>query len=471
MLFHASQKVLVSIELQESAAVLRGNAEESVGTVLRGAVVVTVAEECRVRSISARFRGRMRLWWNKDGEPHHTVREEKRTLIERIWTFLPHGKHSHTMRPGVYRYAFEELLPGNLPETVCVEYGKVNYQILATVERPMLHHNHTAEREVRIERHLYPIPLDWLDTCQVSDVWQHRVAYSMSIPARAVGSGDVVPIRVEWQPEREDTRVRGVIFTLVEHVQYRPNHLVIQRDQRCVAQHSEKLIDQNGSGGSGDWSRTFFFRLPDSDYRHPTHRVQCDCRTTWIRVKHRLRVHVVFEDGLGAAKVYGIIPIVVLSQSPRNLDVDPPGYENYQRGALIMSAPVTPRPASIADDNDEDDNGTNDNDVGNINSELELSGLQRRQLRRTSSIPSTRELGRRAQAVSMTLEGFPALNEPSAPFTSYIPSSIPSWAGNFAALPSYESVIRHRQNSLPQYNEIVANFAALNIQNSTPQLS
>ncbi|KAI8055284.1 hypothetical protein BDF22DRAFT_741877 [Syncephalis plumigaleata] len=253
MPFLGSPKTVVSIELQENVTVLRGNPEESVGTVLRGAVVVTVAEDYRVRSIHAHFRGRMRVSWNKgmqlrshshfgsstfltpdcqwlDGEPHYqTTRETKRTLIERHWVFLP--------RAGVHRYEFEELLPGDLPETVSVEYGSVRYQIHATVERPMLHHNHTAEREVRIERHPYPIPLEWLDTCQVSDVWQHRVAYAMSVPARAVGSGDVLPIRVEWRPEREDTRVRGVIFTLVEHVQYRPNEWVVQRDQRCVAQH------------------------------------------------------------------------------------------------------------------------------------------------------------------------------------------------------------------------------------------
>ncbi|RKP22377.1 hypothetical protein SYNPS1DRAFT_7768, partial [Syncephalis pseudoplumigaleata] len=315
------------IELRESVTVLRGNPDESVGTVLRGAVVVSVAEDYRVRAIHARFRGRMRIWWNK-GSPHQAIREVKRTLFERNWILLPQGKHTHILKAGVHRYEFEELLPGDLPETVSVEYGSVHYQVQATVERPLLHHNLATEREVRVERHPYPMPLDWLDVCQVSDVWQNRVSYAMSVPTRAVGSGDVLPVRVEWQPEREDTRVRGVIFTLVEHVQYRPNEWAVQRDQRCVAQHSEKLGDANGCGGTGDWSRTFFFRLPESDYRHPRSRVQCDCRTPWIRVKHRLRVHVVFEDGIGAAKVYGIIPIVVLPQSPRSLAADPPGYDN-----------------------------------------------------------------------------------------------------------------------------------------------
>jgi hypothetical protein len=83
----------------------------------------------------------------------------------------------------VYIDEFEELLPGDLPKTVSAKYGLIRYQIHVTVERSMLHYNRTAEREVRIERHPYPIPLEWLDTCQVSDVWQNRVAYAMSVPA------------------------------------------------------------------------------------------------------------------------------------------------------------------------------------------------------------------------------------------------------------------------------------------------
>ncbi|RKP08217.1 hypothetical protein THASP1DRAFT_15954, partial [Thamnocephalis sphaerospora] len=286
MYFLPSSRVNVSIELQEGAAVLRGSPSESVGTVLRGVVVVTIAESARIRSIHARFRGRMRVWWSEGAEPHQIFREEKRTLVDRTWVFLPQGKHAHVMEKGVYRYPFEEMLRGDLPETIYVEYGSVEYRIKATVERPGLHYNCTTDHEVHVERHPYSAAPEWLEGTQVSDTWEGRVAYTLSIPTVAYGCDDVVPVHLDWQPEHESTQVRGVICTLVEHVEYKPVGGMTRRDQRCVAQHAEKFSD--GEAG-GTWKRTFFFRLPHSDHRRPTQRVQCDCRTEWIRVKHRLR--------------------------------------------------------------------------------------------------------------------------------------------------------------------------------------
>ncbi|KAI8055283.1 hypothetical protein BDF22DRAFT_741876 [Syncephalis plumigaleata] len=202
-------------------------------------------------------------------------------------------------------------------------------------------------------------------------------------------------------------------------------------------------------------------------------RVQCDSRTPWIRVKHRLRVHVVFEDGIGAAKVYGIIPIIVLPHPPRSMAAEPPGYDNYQKGTLIMSAPVTPRPASIAE---ADDDEHAENIVINPTDDV-LTGVQRRLLRRTSSIPALDELTRRSQTQSTIRDEQSELHhrlqqqqpqQQQCPTNanSYIHHTIPEWAGNFASLPSYESVIRHRQNSLPLYNDIVAEIAASTVMNA-----
>jgi hypothetical protein len=65
LLFNYPPKIDIQIELQESSVILRGDPQDCLGAVLRGAVIVNVTEPTRVRSIYARFRGRMRIWWSE----------------------------------------------------------------------------------------------------------------------------------------------------------------------------------------------------------------------------------------------------------------------------------------------------------------------------------------------------------------------------------------------------------------------
>jgi hypothetical protein len=259
-----------------------------------------------------------------------------------MWVFLPPGKHM--LEPGIHRYPFEELLEGDLPETISVQYGAVSYQIKATVKRPLLHADCTTERDIRVERYPYVAASEWLEPIEISNNWNNRVSYRIHIPMQAYGCDDSVPIQLDWHPLQEHACVHGVILTLMEHTRYHPVDHIIRREQRCVLQQMETFDDKSITG---DWTRTFLLRLLPTEQSDSKQRLQVDCQTTWINVEHTLCVYILFEDASGLARVLATIPITILPISPQNIESELPDYAAHQQSPLLQSAPISPQPSPI----------------------------------------------------------------------------------------------------------------------------
>ncbi|RKP10061.1 hypothetical protein THASP1DRAFT_13370, partial [Thamnocephalis sphaerospora] len=233
MLLFPSPSINVRIELQEKSIVLRGSSTESPSAVLRGTVVVSVKEPVLVRTIHARFRGDMHVGWMKDTGSRSGL-SKKRNIIYRPWVFLPPTRRVHTLEPGEYRYPFEEIIPGDAPETVCTKYGAVEYRIKAVVERPGLRLNHVQDCEVCVERHTNDNNSAWLEGSEVTENWEGRVKSTLTTAASAYCCGDTVPIQVNWEAECNQAKVSDMVCSLVEYVQYQPDSETTHKDQRCM---------------------------------------------------------------------------------------------------------------------------------------------------------------------------------------------------------------------------------------------
>jgi hypothetical protein len=55
----------INIHVENDTLVLRGNPEESVGCVLRGCLIFQVKENIKVKSITMKLIGKMRVQWSE----------------------------------------------------------------------------------------------------------------------------------------------------------------------------------------------------------------------------------------------------------------------------------------------------------------------------------------------------------------------------------------------------------------------
>ncbi|ODQ53898.1 hypothetical protein SAICODRAFT_6679 [Saitoella complicata NRRL Y-17804] len=305
---------------ERDVIVFRGPPGESAGVLLKGTVVLSLLETTSIRSITLKFYGRARVMWNEtyitSSRAQSTrVQKQENTVYEHEWSFLPFGKHSHTIGKGNYEYPFEVVLPGDLPESIeGMEGGHIIYKMKAVVERGgFTAANLVKKKHIRVIRTLSPAALELSQTMLVENTWPNKIDYSISIPSKAVVIGSVIPINITLVPLIKGLNIGKISVTLKEYYTLNAAHGLhgLPASKSDVRTVQSMRIDELPTG-QDQWEVNEAMILPKS-------LSQCtqDCDSDYIKVRHKLKFTVSLNNPDGhVSELRAALPVMLMI-SPR----------------------------------------------------------------------------------------------------------------------------------------------------------
>ncbi|KAI8641105.1 hypothetical protein BD408DRAFT_418627 [Parasitella parasitica] len=312
----------------------QGNPEESVGCELRGCLLLNVKETIKIRSITMNLSGKIKLQWSKRNHQH----KKEFTVLENNWSFLPHQKKVHVLTPNVYKYPFEFILPGSLPESIdSYSYGSVLYKLKAIVDRPAFSPNFIDRQALRIARHSIPTYHMSNLPMQISNEWANKIDYRITVPKKIYSRGEQIPIDFSLVPKPNSDRlhVRYLSCFLKEYTTF------VQGATDSNTHTESRIIrffrDESFPSEGLHWNKSVVMTVP-----HSFDSIQCDTHNQFFKIEHKLKFTMSLINGRGdLSELRATIPIDIVAQRIEQLQEDDelPTYENAWR-----SAPYPPLP-------------------------------------------------------------------------------------------------------------------------------
>ncbi|KAL9592660.1 MAG: hypothetical protein Q9179_006496 [Wetmoreana sp. 5 TL-2023] len=200
--------------LDQSTLILRGNEQEASSVVLKGTLILCLAEPLKVQSVRLRFTGEKRVSW---GQGVTTYAKKDEEFFRYVWEFLNTGiKRGGTLEAGNYEWPFDHVLPGYIPESVEGLWDSwIIYRMKATIDRGLLAQNVLARKHVRVVRTLDTAALELSQENAdgfeaVGNTWDGKVDYSFSTPTKGVIFGTAVPVKFRIAPLLKGLSLREV---------------------------------------------------------------------------------------------------------------------------------------------------------------------------------------------------------------------------------------------------------------------
>lgn len=366
---HAIRKsVEVRIDLADEAILMVGHPEESAGKVLRGVLRVIAAEPIKVKSISLRFVGKMKVSWsegkwfavqgkshltntNAVGLGHHQhYYKQERTIMEHSWQFIPMAttstqKKTYSLSAGEHSFNFELMLPGDLPQSLDAEGGQVLYRLKAMVERPAFVHNIVKKRYVKLVRSMLPSEFELVQSMEIHNTWVDKMMYDIVMPSKMYALGEAITVTFHISPIAPELKVRSICASLKEYCSYTIKDNC-KMETRII--HFEKLLDPfPPHDGNNRWSRDVTIDVPATS---PL--IFCDTDNDMIKIRHKMKfvISLINADGHLSELRCAIAVVVVDSfadqqdnmlpaydQTWRSVPYDPSVFEVLRRSSLSRS--------------------------------------------------------------------------------------------------------------------------------------
>lgn len=215
---------------------------------------------------------------------------------------------------GEYRYNFEFIVDGSLPETTETRFGSVRYVLEAVVERPgILQSNLLGTMEIPVIRIPTEASLAQVEPVVNSRNWKGQIYYSIAISENLFPLSSQIPITFRLTPPT-DVECHRIKVYVVETIQYRtadkkttrsrPGKMVLLFDRACfvAAPGKDKIADHIRTDMTQglEYNRygdrvegKFNVHLPgchEINNRCSSRRLHCDIMHGNIKISHRIKV-------------------------------------------------------------------------------------------------------------------------------------------------------------------------------------
>ncbi|KAG0174368.1 hypothetical protein DFQ28_006650 [Apophysomyces sp. BC1034] len=319
----------LKIDLVSDEIVLLGHAEESAGKMLQGSLMLNLAEPMKVKSIVLRFTGKMKVSWSEGIGHHQHYHKQERTIVDHKWQFVPAigvvQKKTQLLPAGQHKWNFEFLLPGDLPQSLEAEGGRVTYRLKAIVERPAFIHNMIKKRPVRLVRCMLPSEFELSQTLEIHNTWADKMVYDIVLPSKVYAYGENIPMTFNILPIASQLRVRSIMGTLKEYCTYTANEYS-KTDTRIVK--VQRQDDPFSADYSAHWTRVVNLPVPEHS---PL--VFCDADNEMIRIRHKLKfiISLINADG-HLSELRCSVPVIIVDSFAQQTELNMlPAYDQTWR--------------------------------------------------------------------------------------------------------------------------------------------
>lgn len=237
-------------------------------------------------------------------------------------------KKTYTLAAGQHRWNFELPLPGDLPQSLEAEGGRVSYRLKAIVERPTFVHNIIKKRPIRIVRCLMPSEFELAQSLEIHNTWSEKMIYDISLPSKIYAHGESIPVSFEIMPLATNLKVRALCGTLKEYCTYTANERS-KTDTRVVRVERQVNPFANVTRQEDEsWKRVIHIDVPE---RSPL--VFCDADNDMIRIRHKLKFVISLENADGhLSELRCSVPVVVVDSYAQQTDGNQlPAYDETWR--------------------------------------------------------------------------------------------------------------------------------------------
>ncbi|KAF9162911.1 hypothetical protein DFQ26_003119 [Actinomortierella ambigua] len=171
------------------------------GPRVKGQLVFRHHEDITLKALTLHFKAKISCSWSeKRGSKTHYF-QAKKTLLEKEWTFLAKGDRLHLLKGNqTYTYDFDVALPVNLPNSLHMETGKIEYKFTANGKRQTFQLDMDTIRTVDIYQSLPPNHPHCLHPIQSAATFENALQYHVQIPHKAFQHGSTIPARVYLAP-------------------------------------------------------------------------------------------------------------------------------------------------------------------------------------------------------------------------------------------------------------------------------
>ncbi|KAL8920538.1 MAG: hypothetical protein Q9172_004465 [Xanthocarpia lactea] len=359
-----------ALSLDQNTLVLRGNEEEASSVLLRGTLVLCLAEPLRVQNVRLRFTGERRVGCGSGGGGQ----KKDDQFFRHTWEFvIPGPRRGETLAADNYEWPFDYALPGNISESVeGLDDSWIVYRLKATIERGILAQNIVTRKHVRVVRTLDTDALELSHEMRVDNTWLDKIDYTISSPTKGVIFGTMVEVNFRITPLLKGLKIGEVHTSLVEtqDIWIDPKYqerkkgtitrLVAEDDFNFPHDQQTELID-----GHDAWLFSRRLALPKSLR-------QClqNVNTMGIRTRHNLNLvvklinpdeHVSQDNTIPADGLRGVDPSAFVVGAPPKYgehrsdtlynDLDPSGYVTPAGALSGFSTPFNPQSRRGSADN------------------------------------------------------------------------------------------------------------------------
>ncbi|KFY16717.1 hypothetical protein V492_01141 [Pseudogymnoascus sp. VKM F-4246] len=377
---------LFEIRLESDVVVLRGPESEASSQILRGVLVLCLAQPLKVEDVHLRLTGQCRVGWNDTrltGTGMSNGKVDKTTeILNHRWPNFVGGDGSGSSSKGVtlgatnYEWPFEVIIPGSTAESVAgLHDSHIQYKLKATIARGRLAYDLHAYKSVRVVRTLDPAALELSHAMTVENIWPNKIEYSIVIPQKAIVFGTAIAVDMKFTSLLKGLKIGTVKCHLVEVQEFSiPGPAFSNKSHkksRDIESWSFELDEQDSyhdvldESGQGGYIVKEVLPLPKS-----LKKCLQDCETHGIKIRHKVKFNIALHNPDGhTSELRASLPVTIfispnvpldeagnlLDQTPNHihtLDIDshaPPLYGEHvmdQLYAGIDSGHMTPSASS-----------------------------------------------------------------------------------------------------------------------------
>ncbi|KAI9827880.1 MAG: hypothetical protein M1826_006186 [Phylliscum demangeonii] len=294
---------LFEIRLDQDVIILRGNPLEAASAVLRGTVVLCLADSLNVKKIQLRVQGTLRIGCPARGprqlyQTPRVLREETAFYKKEIVFVHSPKLTGETLPAGNYEYAFEVIIPGETAESIeGLGDTWIIYRAKATIDRGRLLPNLCARKHLRIVRTLDPAVLEMGNDRIFDGTWVDRIEYTVMLPHTICIFGTSIASVMRLIPLEKGLTLSNLRITLWEEQRYTVLGRSIVFD-REVLTHFETLAHEHlqpmDDGDREGWLLERSVTIPST-----LSRCVQDVEAMGIQIQHHLRflIHVASAEG------------------------------------------------------------------------------------------------------------------------------------------------------------------------------
>ncbi|ORY07642.1 hypothetical protein K493DRAFT_332708 [Basidiobolus meristosporus CBS 931.73] len=312
-------------------------AEDTTQMALRGSVVINANSTLKAKRLSLQFNGKLSMQFPA------SIKKTRRDLVDQTIILFEHEKA--TPISGQRSFPFELLVPSDLPESFCGEYGKIKYSLKAIVETPFINSDLKSEVPIMIQRNAATsTQQEFTGEYTMEGGVEGKLTCNVTLPTSEYIPGEKFDVQMSALPLIDSVSVSNITCTLKEYTHF---HIPSKNDQTrlSVAEYMKCLSITSSSFRNDEQEKTLLMKAPES--------ASCSCFNPLVEISHVLSMRISWESSEGRKDSFVMnIPITIVSligspdfdQLPKYQTIElPPTYHsairNPEDDAVVVCLP------------------------------------------------------------------------------------------------------------------------------------